>query len=139
MKRNYKILEGGNQPLPQLSDVEIDKLYKVYSEMDGKHKKFKGTKREYCATLAGMIDKFLEQGKGPLKGSGRHKTMLRRGIKQKETDKTSLSTITTNEIATFNGHKKTSLEKLTNLRSGLEQQQIILRQINDFKFYILNL
>lgn len=63
MKRNYKILESGIQPLEQFSDEEINKLYKVYSEMDKKHKNFNGTKREYCFTVAGMIKQILNGSK----------------------------------------------------------------------------
>ena len=71
MKRNYKILEGGVQPLGQLSDADINILYNQYIKLDGKHKNFKGTKREYCSTVAGLIDKFLKGSNSTLEGSGK--------------------------------------------------------------------
>ena len=52
-------MSSGETVLPQLSDDDINKLYKEYSAMDGKHKNFKGTKREYCATVGSMIRNFL--------------------------------------------------------------------------------
>ena len=91
MKRNYKILSGGETPLPQLSDDQINKLYKEYIAMDGKHKNFKGTKREYCATVGSMIKKFLNGiiGANSLIGSGKVSdaiSKIRRNIKYKTTD-----------------------------------------------------
>lgn len=91
MKRNYKILEGGVQPLSELSDAEINKLYKVYSEMDGKHKNFKGTKREYCFTVAGLIEDFLTtvehdvEKQSKLSGSGKESRRLKDSIIRRKT------------------------------------------------------
>ena len=65
MKRNYQyLLSGGNLPqqkLPKLDDQAIEKLYKYYSSKDKFHAKFKGTKREYCASVANLLENFLKK------------------------------------------------------------------------------
>ena len=72
MKRNYQYLQGelsgGNlsspsppQKLPKLDDQAIEKLYKYYTSKDKFHAKFKGTKREYCASVAGLIENFYQK------------------------------------------------------------------------------
>lgn len=55
-KRDFKVVSpsGGG-----LSKSEIEKLYKLYSSIDGKHKQFKGSKEEYVSTLSGMVKNFL--------------------------------------------------------------------------------
>ena len=66
MKRNYSYLQGGNLPqkkLPKLNDQEIEKLYKYYSSKDKFHKKFQGTKRDYCSAVAGLIENFYQKNK----------------------------------------------------------------------------
>lgn len=72
-KKNFKVvsprIESG------LSKQEIDKLYKLYSSMDGKHKKFKGSKEEYVLTVGGMVKSFLDnigkESPNEKKGSGK--------------------------------------------------------------------
>lgn len=59
MKRNFKVIKQ-DKNLSNLSDVDIDKLYNTYIEMDGKHQDFKGSKREYCSTVAGMIKDWMK-------------------------------------------------------------------------------
>ena len=57
-KKDFKVVSpriGGG-----LSKPEIDKLFKLYSSMDGKHKKFKGSKEEYVLTVGGMVKNFLD-------------------------------------------------------------------------------
>ena len=83
MKRNFKTYSNNNSGdkksglLPNLTDIQINKLYKLYSEMDEKRKKFKGSKREYCAILAPMIKSFVDNAekKSVLIGSGREETL----------------------------------------------------------------
>lgn len=55
--KNFKISKRNTD---QLSEDQVEELYKVYGEMDGKQNKFKGTKREYVTKVASMIDIWLE-------------------------------------------------------------------------------
>lgn len=71
MKRSF-IVVGGKKPhepetnpelkriFDMLPDSFINELYEKYSKIDGKHKAFKGTKREYCMTVEGLISNFLD-------------------------------------------------------------------------------
>ena len=69
--KNFKISKRNTD---QLSEDQVDELYKVYGEMDGKQKKFKGTKREYVTKVSSMIDIWLESNiknsSNKLEGSG---------------------------------------------------------------------
>ena len=69
--KNFKISKRNTD---QLSEDQVDELYRVYGEMDGKQKNFKGTKREYVTKVASMIDIWLESNiKNPsnkLEGGG---------------------------------------------------------------------
>ena len=77
MKRNYSYLQGGNLPqkkLPKLDDQDIEKLYKFYSSKDKFHKKFQGTKRDYCYKATDLINNFLyknQLGKNGMSGGVR--------------------------------------------------------------------
>jgi hypothetical protein len=73
MKRSF-IVVGGTKPQSVVSQLKdnpevkqifdalpdrvINELYEKYSKIDGKHKAFKGTKREYCMSVAGLIGNF---------------------------------------------------------------------------------
>ena len=81
-KKDFKVVSprigspGGikePQGSPGLSKPEIDKLFKLYSSMDGKHKKFKGSKEEYVLTVGGMVKNFLANISPPddKQGSGK--------------------------------------------------------------------
>ena len=90
MKRSF-IVVGGTKPqepetkkifsLDNLKDTEINKLYKKLITMDGKHKAFKGTKRQYCETIMPMILKFndgvstVSKTAMSLSGSGKGKML----------------------------------------------------------------
>jgi len=72
MKRSFIIIGGvkPHEPNPvlkqifeSLPDSFIDTLYSKYSKIDGKHTAFKGTKREYCMTVAKLIFNFLDKTK----------------------------------------------------------------------------
>ena len=90
MKRSF-IIVGGTKPqsvvtqlkdnpvvkqiFDSLSDRVINELYEKYSSIDGKHKAFKGTKREYCMTVAGLIGNFLLENNLVKKLSGGNDTL----------------------------------------------------------------
>lgn len=52
--------ETTSEKLPNLSDKDIDKLYSKLIKLDGKYKNFKGSKRDYCFTVSGLIINFLK-------------------------------------------------------------------------------
>jgi hypothetical protein len=53
--------------MPHLSDKEIDKLVKMYNEMDGNHTKFMGDKREYVYLTSILIENFMDSMSGTSK------------------------------------------------------------------------
>jgi hypothetical protein len=123
MKRSF-IVVGGEKPhepetkkvLPQLSDTKINKLYKVYSELDDKQQKFKGTKREYCGAVAGLVGNFVDKviSKKP-KISGGAKGKTRAGI---------LSEVKEIQRKINKYHSDIKLEQKTLRRAGISEFQI---------------
>ena len=89
MKRNYSYLQGGNLPqkkLPKLNDQEIEKLYKFYSSKDKFHKKFQGTKRDYCYKATDLISNFLHKQRVTKNFSNLRENKLSGGVKFESTD-----------------------------------------------------
>ena len=89
MKRNFKVIKQ-DKNLSHLSDADIEKLYSTYIEMDGKHQNFKGSKREYCSIISGMIKNWLKSvnknglsgGKGTRKGIIKKKIPIEKDIEK---------------------------------------------------------
>lgn len=86
-KKPRYFLVGGNgelteettsEKLPKLSDKDIDKLYSKLIKLDGKYKNFKGSKRDYCFTVSGLIINFLKGNNllGKEGGAGKKKKEL---------------------------------------------------------------
>ena len=126
MKRNYQYLQGelsgGNssepqKKLPKLDDQAIEKLYKYYSSKDKFHAKFKGTKREYCASVANLLENFLKKqrisknlvGGAPKKLTKKEKAAA---AKSKEEDEKYLEDVTNLEerIKELTGSEKDAAE-----------------------------
>lgn len=132
MKRNFKVIKQ-DKNLSHLSDADIDKLYSTYIEMDGKHQNFKGSKREYCSTVAGMIKEWLKEvvdknggirDKSLIGGKGR-----RLGIEKVVTDKEK-------DIAKL----RFKITKLKNDKSGIKQlKSTIPEKIEKLNVEIKNL
>ena len=57
--KNFKI----SKTKVQLSEEQVEKLYKEYGKIDSKQQKFKGTKREYVDKVGGMIGEWLNATK----------------------------------------------------------------------------
>jgi len=91
MKRNYSYLQGGgNLPvkkLPKLDDSEIEKLYKLYTSKDKFHSKFKGTKREYCSAVAGLIENFYQKNNLDNVDPNKFKKLIGKGKDDEEINK----------------------------------------------------
>lgn len=64
--KNFKI----SKTKTDLSEEQVEKLYKEYGKIDSKQEKFKGTKREYVDKVGGMISGWLNavNPKGKLVG-----------------------------------------------------------------------
>ena len=64
-KRDFKVVSQNNNGL---SDSELSDLYKMYSSMDGKHKKFKGSKEDYVKTVSELIKNFVDSSMNETSG-----------------------------------------------------------------------
>lgn len=71
LKKNFKVVSPKEQGLPEITDAQINKLFKLYTAMDSKYKLFKGSKRDYCTVLAGMVSNFVNSSNDSLIGSGK--------------------------------------------------------------------
>jgi hypothetical protein len=91
MKRNYQYLQGGgNLPqkkLPKLDDSEIEKLYKLYTSKDKFYSKFKGTKREYCSSVANLIEVFYQKNNLDNVDPNKFKKLIGKGKDDEEINK----------------------------------------------------
>ena len=81
--KNFKI----SKTKTDLSEEQVEKLYKEYGKIDSKQKKFKGTHREYVNKVGGMIDHWLDSVLSKrLSGSG-YKEDLEEILTLKRTEK----------------------------------------------------
>ena len=130
LKKNFKVVS----PRGELSGSEVNDLYKIYTSMDGKHKKFKGSKEEYITKVSELIKKFVDSSmNGPkvLKSpKGDETTNLQGGVKLRDILNRNKLVKELPELKKKKEELKTEKEQLEALRpNGAAERNAVRRAI----------